>query len=117
MRDLYRPDNPEKKVKFKNLEKMTKKEIREAYTDICAASRQYIHQITEKFLKNFMNKDRFQVAAKQGIINTMPFEYNELFLKRIDRLCKMAESQGYVVNFSKWRTTSEYGWFFVRESD
>ena len=120
MRELYRPDNmPEKdKVKFKkDLKEMTKEELREAYSGICMASRAYIHQLTTQFLKNLNKKDRIQMAAKQGIINTMPYEYNEIFLKRVDRLCNMAESNGYVVKFSKWRTTKEYGWFFVRDKD
>jgi len=102
-------------VKLKDLKKMTPEERREAVEAIYAASRAYIHQTTEKFLKNFQNKDRFQLAVKQEIIKTLPPEYLETFLKRMDRLTNMAESQGYVVNFSKWRTTKEYGWFYVRE--
>ena len=115
MRDLYRPDGPEQKIKLKGLENMSKEEVRDAYRGLCEASRAYIHQTTKKFLKHFNKKDRFQMAVKQGIVNTLPHEYNELLLKRIDRLCSMAESKGYVINFSKWRTTKEYGWFFVRE--
>ena len=115
MRDLYRADKPEEKVRLKDPKKMSKAEMRMAYIGVCAAARAYIRQTTEKFLKNFNKKDRFQMAVKSAIINTFPYEYNEIFLKRVDRLCKMAESNGYVVNFSKWRATKEYGWFFVRE--
>jgi hypothetical protein len=117
MRELYRDDRDVEramKMRFKDLDKMSEKEINAAFGDLCIMSRAYIKLITKKFLDRFQEKDRFQMAAKQGIINTMPTEYNEAFLKRVDRLCKMAESRKYVVNFSKWRTTDEYGWFFVR---
>ncbi len=114
MRDLYRPDKKPVKIKFKK--NLTVEEKREVYQGICRQARAYIHQITEGFLKNFQDKDRFQMAAKTGIINTMPQKYNEAFIKRIDRLCKMAESRGYTVQFAKWRTTAEYGWWCVRET-
>lgn len=120
MRKLYRHDSEvekDMKVKFKNLDKMSDTEIDAAFMDLCVMSRAYIKMVTAKFLKHFNKKDRFQMAATQGIINTLPPAYNEAFIRRVNRLCKMAESQGYAVNFSKWRTTSEYGWFFVRTKD
>ncbi len=118
MRDLYRDDKDVEKVMkvmFKNLDKMSKEDVEAAYKDLCIMARAYIKMVTAKFFNNFRKKDRFQMAAKQGIINTLPPEYNEAFLRRVDRLCSMAESQGYAVNFLKWRTTKEYGWFFVRD--
>ena len=102
-------------TRLKHPKDMTVNERREAYQGVCRASRAYIQQITEKFLSNLDDKDRFQMSAKTGIINTMPRKYNEAFIKRTDRLCKMAESLGYTVNFSKWRTSAEYGWWLVRE--
>jgi len=110
MRNL---DKPPVKIRFKS--NMTDSEKLEVYEGICRASRQYIVQTTEQFFKNFLKKDRFQVAAKTGIITTMPKKYNEAFIKRMGRLADMAESRGYVVKFSKWKTTKEYGWFYVRE--
>jgi hypothetical protein len=114
MRDLYRPDEDQPIGKFKDIKKMTPAERQEAVRAIYASSRAYINQITEKFLKSFDKKDRFSISAKMGIINTLPPQYNELFIRRISRLRRMAQSVGYEMRFSKWKTTKEYGWFFVR---
>ena len=109
MRDLYRPDKKPKR-------ELTKREMKMAYTRLCSAARHYIRRTTEKFFKNFQKKDRFQMAAKMKMVNSMPQQYNEAFIKRIKRLSNMAESKGYTVQFSKWRTTKEYNWHFVRET-
>jgi len=116
MRNLYRPDKQPKKDKVRFKKNMTDAEKKEAYISLCEAARQYIHQITVKFLDNFENKDRFQMAAKTGIINTMPQQYNEAFINRVKRLEKMANSKGYDMKYSKWKTTEEYGFFFTRET-
>jgi len=120
MKSPYREDKtPEpKKVRFKNsLKEMNSTELHLALKIIETAARAYIVKATESFLKNFNKKDRFQLVVKRGIINTMPPKYNERFIKRVNKLCNMAESVGYTANFSKWRTSEEYGWFFVRQAE
>jgi len=114
MREIYRKDK-EKAIKSKPLKEWTKDEIDDAYFGVCLAAREYIRLTTEKFFKEVNKKDRFTISVKTGIINTMPPEYNEFFIKRMKRLIKISRSKGYTDQFSKWRTTKEYGWFFVRK--
>ena len=116
MRDLYKPDADKVEQKVRLKEGMTKEELREAYAGICAAARAYIKQITEHFFKSLETEDRFSITVKTGIINTMPPQYNEAFIKRIGRLSNIAESQMYDVKFSKWKHSKEYNWHFVRQT-
>lgn len=122
MRELYRKDK-EKAIKGKPLKDWSKEEIDDAFFGVCLAAREYIRLTTSKFfkhkkeMKKKQGRHTFTIAVKTGIINTIPHKYNEYFIKRMDRLIKLAKAYGYTVQFSKWRTSKEYGWYFMREDD
>ncbi|MEE9214071.1 MAG: hypothetical protein V3V70_07385 [Candidatus Scalindua sp.] len=122
MRELYRKDK-EQAIKGKPLKEWTKQEIDDAFFGVCLAAKEYIKLTTKSFfkhkkdIKKKQGRHTFTIAVKTGIINTIPHEYNEKFIKRMKKLTKISESFGYTMQFSKWRTSKEYGWYFMREAD
>jgi len=79
------------------------------------ASRQYIMDFTEKWMDKIkLGVPRFSIAAVWGIIRTMPPVHNEFFIRRTHRLSNIAEGMGYIIKFSKWRSTKEYGWILEK---
>jgi len=121
MRELYRPDK-EKAIKGKPLKDWTKEEIDDGFHGVCLAAREYIRLTTKRFFKNkkdMKKKGRhtFTISVKTEIINRIPHKYNEKFIRRMKGLIQAAEKCGYNKQFSKWRTTKEYGWHFIKEGE